>query len=279
MKKMYEAEQEKTKALEKKNQELENQLAEAKKLKGSQCSASGNKYERQIHSIVTRATINGKLFNTQKAEELAGSSSKNDLECDYNGDQNIGIEAKKSGTPDWMQCSIKYDEATQQWKPSIKGKTPASCREMFTEIINGLTIFNGKVPPFMKHPLTHAEWLDEKSKTTDWDDIYLDIPSDTIAKLYTTKGCKYIQISDGYGLFHLGNDVCNFGVPLFNTAQQLRIRTKIHTRKNKKGFCSLSVMIACQPANLKNIMPSPYSLDDKDKLPANLVYSNTNASQ
>ena len=102
---------------------------------------------------------------------------------------------------------------------------------------------------------------------------YIDIPSNTIKKLYFAKGCKYIQISDGYGLYHLGKDICGFDVPLFETEQQLRIRTKIHETKNKKGFCKLSVTIACQPKNIKELTPSKYSLDNKDKLPINLIYN------
>jgi hypothetical protein len=81
-----------------------------------------------------------------------------------------------------------------------------------------------------------------------------------------------MQISDGFGLYHLGNDICGLDVPLFNIEQQLRIRTKIHTRKNNKGFCNLSVTVACQPKNIKELIPSKYSLDDKDKLPPNIIY-------
>jgi hypothetical protein len=76
-------------------------------------------------------------------------------------------------------------------------------------------------------------------------------------------------------LYHLGTDVCGFDVPLFETEQQLRIRTKIHARKNKKGFCALSVIIACQPKKIKQLQPSKYSLDNKSKLPINLVHDST----
>jgi len=87
-----------------------------------------------------------------------------------------------------------------------------------------------------------------------------------------SRGCNYIQISNGYGLYHLGHDICNFDVPLFNIEQRLRIRTKIHTRKNKKGFCNLSVTVACQPKDITKVKQSKYSLDDKDKLPVSLIY-------
>ena len=83
--------------------------------------------------------------------------------------------------------------------------------------------------------------------------MYIDCPDDTIKQLYSKKGCAYIQISDK-GLYSLGNDICEFNVPEFICEQQLRIRTKIHTRKNNKGFCKLSVNIACLPKNIKNLI-------------------------
>ena len=45
-------------------------------------------------------------------------------------------------------------------------------------------------------------------------------------------------------------------------------------KKNTKGFCKLSVTIACQPKNINNLINSEYSLDDQIKLPINLIYNN-----
>ena len=70
-------------------------------IRGAQCSISGNNYEKSIHAVVTKCYLNDKPFNTQKEEELAGSSCKNDIECNYTSDSDIGIEAKKSNTPDF----------------------------------------------------------------------------------------------------------------------------------------------------------------------------------
>jgi hypothetical protein len=51
-------------------------------------------------------------------------------------------------------------------------------------------------------------------------------------KLYGEKDCSYIQISEK-GLYHLGNDVCDFKVPEFICEQRLRVRTKIQETKPK----------------------------------------------
>jgi hypothetical protein len=96
--------------LEEKNIEIEKykkekwrkntELKHLKLIKGSQCSVSGNNYEKIIYNICKNCNINNKIFNTQKEEELAGSSSKNDIECNFIKDKDIGIEIKKSNTPD-----------------------------------------------------------------------------------------------------------------------------------------------------------------------------------
>ena len=238
--------------------------------KGFNCHVEGIEYEKIIHNIVKKCTIDGKKFNTQNEDDLAGCTSKNDLECNFKQNNDIGIECRKCNTPDWMQCSLHYDKNTNSWDVTKKGKIPLESRTVFSELIKGNTIYH-EVPPFMINKITHEEWVKTKSNTDKWNDQYVNIPSDTIAKLYTAKGCKYIQISE-YGLYHLGDDLCGFGVPLFDIEQQIRIRTKIHTRKNKQGFCVLSVIAACQPKNIKQLIPSKYSLDDKDKLPPGLLW-------
>ena len=236
--------------------------------KGGMCSVSGNNYEKDIYNITSKYKMKGSNipFNTQDIGSLGGSSSKNDIICNFSETGDIGIEAKKHNTPDWMQCSIKFNGETKKWETS-KGKNPEKCRDIFDELVNSLSLYGGEVPPFMLKPMTHEEWKQTKNETNKWNDLYKDIPSDIIRNLYAAKGCQYIQVSDGYGLYHLGVDVCGFDVPIFELEQQLRIRTKIHTRKNSKGYCSLSVTIACQPKDIRQLPPSPYSLDDIKKLP------------
>ena len=245
---------------------------EKKHEKGSQCSVNGNKYEKKIYNVTKNCYINNKPFNTQREDELAGSSSKNDIECNFIREKDIGIEAKKYNTPDWMQCCIKYNTETKRWEPTKRSKIPIDSKKIFGGLINGINLYDGEVPPFVEKAITHEEWVKCKKETNKWNDKYISIPSDTIAKLYSAKGCNYIQISNGYGLYHLGNDICNFNVPLFNIEQRIRIRTKIHSKKNKKGFCVLSVIMGCQPINIKKLPPSKYSLDNKDKLPPPLIY-------
>jgi len=241
--------------------------------KGSLCSISGKKYEIEVYNIVKKTKLNGIEFNTQKESELGGCSSKNDIECNMKEAEarDISVEIKKRKTPDWMQCCLKYEDTDKKWIGSKRNKIPEASKTVFEELISSVTLFNGKIPLFMLKDITHEEWVNIKRETTDFNDVYVDCPSDTIMKLYSGKGCSYIQISDK-GLYHLGNDICDFKVPAFVCDQQLRVRTKIHKRKNKNGFCDLSVTVACQPKNLNSLASSEFSLDNRMKLPTNLVY-------
>ena len=271
-KKLYENLLNKFKQIKIDNINMKQELMKIKK--GRQCSVEGNKYEKHIYQNVKYSKLNNKFFNTQQITDLAGSSSKNDIECNFNEICDIGIEIKKSNTPDWMQCSLKYNKIKKIWEGSKRSKIPAQCKEEFNKLVNNLNIYDNEIPPFFQRKLTHEEWLNIKKETTQWNDTYLPIPNDTINKLYSIKKCYYIQISD-YGLYHLGNDICGFGVPEFKIEQQIRIRIKVHHRKTKKGYCSLSVTAACQPININNLKKSNYSLDDITKLPDNLLYCKT----
>ena len=242
------------------------------KLRGALCSINGNKYEKEIHNIVKKCTLNDIAFNTQNINQLGGSKSCNDLSCRML-QKDIGIEIKKFNTPDWMQCSIKYNNDTKQWFGSKNGKIPEGARNVFDELINNIEIFNNEIPIFLKYDITYEEWTLLKKDTKKWNDIYIEIPNDTIKKLYSLKNCYYIQISK-YGLYHLGQDICGFNVPEFNIKQRMRIRIKVHTRKNKRGYCKLSVTAACQPNNIKTLDKSQYTLDHINKLPINLIYNN-----
>lgn len=243
--------------------------------KGSRCSVSGNIYELLVHNVVKKCKLNDSYFNTQTNSELGGCGSKNDIVCNMKNEIDIPIpipiEIKKIKTPDWMQCSVKYDNINKKWIGSSNNTIPDNSKKIFEELVSNIELFKGNIPPFMFADLTHEEWLNIKKETNNYNDTYFDCPNDTIKRLYSEKGCVYIQISEK-GLYHLGNDVCNFEVPEFICEQQIRVRTKIHTTKNSTGFCRLSVIIACQPKNIKQIVQSNYSLDNVSKLPLNLIY-------
>jgi hypothetical protein len=146
-----------------------------------------------------------------------------------------------------MQCSLKFDTINNKWIGSLNNKIPEYSKNIFENLISSVKLFNGKIPHFMINDITHDEWLKIKKETTDFNDIYINCPNDTIKKLYSEKGCKYIQISNKC-LYHLGNDICDFKVPEFICEQQLRVRTKIHTKKKIKVIVNYPLQLL---ANLK----------------------------
>ena len=253
------------------NSDNNNSIVKIENNKGSKCSINGKIYELKIFNIVRFCVLNGKKFNTQNENELGGCSNKNDIECNMNNLKDVPIEIKKSNSPDWMQCSLKYDNINKKWIGGHKNKIPESSKEIFDNLLQNNILFNGKIPHFITNNITHKEWIEIKRNTNDFNDCYIECPNDTIKKLYCNKGCSYIQISNK-GLYHLGNDVCGFKVPEFICDQHLRIRTKIHKKQNTDGFCVLSITISCKPKCIKNLVKSEYSLDDERKLPTNLLF-------
>jgi hypothetical protein len=259
--------------------QLTNKLSSSRN--GYAAAKAGQKYELLVHNLVQKCyiTTTKQMFNTQAESEIGGFTADNDITCNWVLDRDLPIEIKKSKTPDWMQCSLKYNKDTKEWFPSTTGKIPIEARALFQSILNNQEydknnkklVFNGKIPSFLMNPMTHFEWKQEKEQSHDFRDHYISCPNDTIEKLYRAKGCNYIQISDK-GLYYLGEDKCKFNVPRFICDQQVRIRIKTHSKKNKKGFCSLSVMLACQPININQLKNSQYSLDTIDRLPKILNY-------
>jgi len=241
------------------------------KRRGAGCSASGNKYELDIAGVCrqVRSPHISIPLSTAVESELGGSGSGTDIHLNWKADKDIGCEAKHGSTPDWMQMSLKRTQ-DGKWVSSKRAKISPECRGIFENIIGGLNLYSGKIPPFMDRKITYEEWIIIKKENPEFEDTYLSCDENTIAQLYKAKGCPYIQVA-GKGLFHTGEDPCMFGVPYFACPQQVRIRTKVHKTKDSKGFMRLSVMAAAQPVKFNSIMQSPFSLDSMETLPKNLL--------
>lgn len=239
---------------------------------GKRAASEGKNYELKIHQILSKCKNHkDEWFNTQSVNELGTFSADNDIVCNWNSYNDIAIEIKKMKTPDWMQCSLMYDN--QEWKPKTSGRIPVESQEVFYNLLknSGIHLFNGQIPPFLTRKITHQEWIAIKYANNDFKDVYFPCPPDTITKIYQFKKCNYIQVSNK-GLYHLGEDICNFGVPLFECPQEIRIRIKVHNKSDKNGFTKLSIMMACKPQNIYKLKESPYNLESIQKLPKLLKY-------
>ena len=251
-----------------------------KKSRGANAVKSGNLYEKEVWNIVSNCSYtynNMKLsFNKQLETDLGGSSAKHDLLCSFFGqDNNVEIEVKRKTTPDWMQCCLYYNESTKRWQPKrTNNKIPNAAIDLYEELLETYqmenNIFNGRILN-LKEDRTMERWKEEKK---DFKDIYFEIPNDFIAKLYSSKQCKYIQVSE-FGLYHVGEeDFCHFNTPRFITPSLGRIRVKYH-RVKKDGNLSLSVVISACPNRIVLLKKSNISLDSIIRLPSCLKFEST----
>jgi hypothetical protein len=234
--------------------------------KGAKSSINGKKYEKQVMNCCKKfkSTSNDKQFNTQKEEELGGCTAGHDLICNFQNHKDTFIEVKKKSV-DWMQMTLipQMDNNMNmlEWKPSCRAKIPEKAKDEFMDIIKGKHVFE-EMPPFLHTKLTESEWNKIKNNYTD---KYYECDDDMISRVYRLKGTNYIQL-ETKGLYHTGNDVHNFGVPYFKCPQRLRVRCKIH-----RGKVPSSVMASLNPS-LKDLSPSPYSLDNESKFPKCFVF-------
>jgi hypothetical protein len=124
-------------------------------------------------------------------------------------------------------------------------------------------LWEGRIPSFVKGDRTQDTWNKEAAS---FRDVYVEAENTSVANFYKKKGTHYIQI-EGKGLYHTGEDPCNFGVPFFSCSTRLRIRCKRH-----KGSVPGTVMAALNYN--KNTLPNtPFCLA-KGPLPAGLARLN-----
>jgi hypothetical protein len=212
----------------------------------------------ETNRIIMNSSLSGKRYETVIAELLkivstAGSNKNiNDLRLSWQ-DRFVDIEAKQT---------IKA-EFGQRRAELIDGVLSIP-HPLFQDCIAHAELFEGKIPPFLlKKDMTFPEWDEESS---DFSDEQYHAPSDVISKYYLEKGNSYIQIN-GYGLYHTGEDVCNFGVPYFRCPTYLRIRCKRHGKKCAVTGKDIPTSVMASFWISKPPAKSPFSLDEPAKLP------------
>jgi hypothetical protein len=132
-------------------------------------------------------------------------------------------------------------------------------RDIIDEILSDVRVYDVQ-PPFIDDAsMTYDDWVRVKHL---YPDVYIPCPNDSIAKTYRAKGVHYIQL-EHYGLYHTGDDVCDFGVPMFACSQRLRVRCKRHGSRCKVtgNHIPTSVTAALRPT-IKTLTKSPISIED-----------------
>lgn len=233
--------------------------------KGAKCSIQGKQYEESIANMCQslKSLHLDVPLNTQTQDELGGCSAGQDVYLNFRGLKDVGVEVKRI-TPDWMQMSIAPDQ-NGKWCSVGRTKIPLASKAIFESFLPCLDMF--PAPPFLEKDITYEEWTQVKSQ---YKDRYINVPNDTIAKAYRAKGAQYIQVLN-YGLYHTGEDPCNFNVPMFVCEQRLRVRCKRHGKKDASGKHVPSSVMASLCPKLKTLVKSTYSLDNEEKLPQGIT--------
>lgn len=251
---------------------------------GKKPSINGKKYEIEIFNNCNKLRyINGGKFIQDLESDLGGSSVKNDLLCTYTHLNKIfktGIEIKNNLNAEMGQQSIVF--SNNRWIAKSK-KNPEMVNKLFENIVNieknntnNINILND--PPKLKEYKNRKEFDDwqemhlskikaqnPESKKKSADYCWEILNTKFISEIYKYKGNSYIQIKN-YGLYHLGVDICNLGVPEFKPETiRIRIRCK---RRGKKGCIPSSITVSAYAKGLKK---SDFSLDNLDKIPKNLT--------
>jgi len=204
---------------------------------GAGSSRSGRRYEKMCYENIRHDIC-----------ELGGHSGKeNDIRCTY-GD--IEIKARSSA-PDWGQQKFKYCPEKRRWIGEFLERVTDNTRVRIPKLPSNLT--DSKLRD-LKEP-----------EDSPYKDQYMKVDDNAIQSYYRNKGNAYIQIC-GYGLYHLGEDPGGLGVPEFRVRQQMRVRIKHHTATN----FSVTGAFQPMPGAMDDLAPSPYSLDDPDKVPNRL---------
>jgi len=212
----------------------------------------GAAYERQVLSCMWSAIwdIDGSPVSTQSDYDIGCITGGADIILKYKGER-INVEVK-SCIKYFSSCDIKYNNG--RWDISLTscGFNPL--------LVNAMEVcpWNKKAEG-MRYPTIHE--LGDPQALKMWNAGHR-MKKDFISKLCRAKGCSYIQIK-GHGLYHLGYDVCNFGVPYFKIKQ--------------KAFFEMTDSLGRYQPKVKPrakgvpLVKSPFSLDELDTLPRNMV--------
>jgi hypothetical protein len=183
-------------------------------------------YENKVNSNLKKTGLLTPGFIPAGAD-----SNAPDAQIRFKG-KDYKIEVKLDLNVDFGQGSLSYDinKKTDNWV--LSGSDTISGKQMrqFLEFIGVPRIVNKQWGP--KGPPRKFTVLSKNFKKSDVDfdyknfkDVFIDIPSNSVAKYYNSKNTYYIQIG-GKGFYYMGKDIANLNVSKFNLLLKLRIRLK-----------------------------------------------------
>jgi len=159
-------------------------------------------------------------------DQTAGSTNAQDVVLVVRG-QRYGVEVKSKNASEGGQKMFQYVEDRLVLDD-----------EFFSSLIGDYVPFKGKVPSFLKGDKTIETWIVEKGM---FKGEYVSVEDDAVTRYYAKKGSSYIFI-ESKGLYHTGEDPCEFGVPEFRGVTRMRIRCKQHGKSSVPGSVMASLV-------------------------------------
>lgn len=212
--------------------------------RGKLAFLKGGKFENDLGKILVT------LSDVQTGEPLlkeyiasTAPAENEDFLVQWRG-KTIGLEAKNFGTSEGGQRAFALEDGRLVIPNLPRNRIHRAC------LPEGFVPFEGRIPSFKKGDLTRETWDKEREL---FRDQHIRCSSTAIADYYRMKGSSYIQIQ-GMGLYHTGQDVCGWGVPLFSCPTHIRIRCKTH-----KGNVPTTVQAALNYRK-ERLVKSPYCL-------------------
>lgn len=139
------------------------------------------------------------------AGNSAGGGHGVDITTTIDG-KSVGFEVGTKGKFEGGGCTLYIKEG--------RLNVPES-KPLLQELMGNYLPWSGVIPP-----------LTEICK-----DDHKDVPSDSVARYYASKGAHYILLNGD--IYHTGDDVLNIGVPMFKADMFLRTRITKHMKNGK----------------------------------------------
>lgn len=208
----------------------------------------GHVYEKTIVDILTKRNI--------IPDGLAGAGSGPGTDIFFvHGKKTYKLEVKNNVVgPDYGQKRLLPFKTDGGWKWKLAKD------EYVTRFYTGLGVLkyldNKNIVP-NKHNKKDSQITehDKKEDQKNFEDRTFTISSEAFSKFYFEKA-DYLQIGNGYGFYHLTDDVAKLGTEKFEGRFILRFRAKTHHSMPVHGY-SFFAVLKCSSAK-----KSKYNLED-----------------
>ena len=216
----------------------------------------GHKYEKKIVQILKNKGL--------MSNEVAGAGSGPGIDAFFfHRGKKYSIEVKnRANGAEFGQKRLVPEKKGKEWKwdwaPKVKGMkiTDHYIKLGVLDYLNKKKI----IPNKYRKPDPELTFEDVKEDQKNFEDVTYNISDETIGMFYENKA-DYIQIGNGYGLYHPKTDRAKLGTEKFHGKCFLRFRAKRHTTKNFHCY-SFFAVIKCKGLDKK----SRYNIEETDDL-------------